>query len=185
MKIVRIFSAIIFLFIVVVLFFSSSCNDTQEEKIENTADTIGSKIERGVDDLQEGFEDLKDDVFVSNILEDNDRLINLLEDGKTKGTSITLDIDSMMNKHLMLQQQFKSYAEQHGINYRVNNRIRDLDKMDRGIDWDREWREELYDLHNDLLRKCERKRGRANDSELESLVSNTLPILRNHLNMME
>lgn len=184
MRVLRIFSGITLLLMIIIIYFSS-CTDAQEEKIGNTADTLENKIERGVDELRDDFEDLKDDVFVSNILEDNGKLLEMLEKGKVKGTHITLKIDSMMSKHTMIQEQFETYAEQHGINYRVNNKITDLDEKNSGVDWDREWREELYDLHNTLLNKCERKHGRANDPELERIVNNTLPVLREHLNMMD
>ena len=44
------------------LFFGTSCNEAQEENIESTTDTIGSRVESGLSGIKDEFDDYRDEI---------------------------------------------------------------------------------------------------------------------------
>lgn len=168
------------------LLMTTSCSETQEEQIESTADTIGNRVERTVDDLQDDFEDYKDNVFVANVIEENDEELELLKMGMQKGgADVKATAEELMKTHERLAGNFKDYAQQHTIDYRVRNNDTELEGMNAGAEWDEEWYDEVEDSQEKLVRMFERKRNKANDASLDNMVKANLPSLQEDLNMLE
>lgn len=168
------------------LLMTTSCSETQEEQIESTADTIGNRVERTVDDLQDDFEDYKDNVFVANVIEENDEELELLKMGMQKGgADVKATAEELMKTHERLAGNFKDYAQQHTIDYRVRNNDTELEGMNAGAEWDEEWYDEVEDSQEKLVRMFERKRNKANDASLDNMVKSNLPSLQEDLNMLE
>lgn len=168
------------------LLMTTSCSETQEEQIESTADTIGNRVERTVDDLQDDFEDYKDNVFVANVIEENDEELELLKMGMQKGgADVKATAEELIKTHERLAGNFKDYAQQHTIDYRVRNNDTELEGMNAGAEWDEEWYDEVEDSQEKLVRMFERKRNKANDASLDNMVKANLPSLQEDLNMLE
>lgn len=169
------------------LCIAASCNETNEEKIENTADRIGSKVESGFSNIKDEIGDYRDEAFVDNVLEENGELLYLLQLAGTKGTAgYVKDASVGMKKHHRdIQDKFLAYARQNNIEVKQHDYKDNLETKDRGQDWDNAWNRQLTNKHEKLINKFERKADNANDPELQRLASSHLPDLRQHLNTLQ
>lgn len=169
------------------LFIGTSCNETQEENIEDTVDTIGSKVESGLSDIKDEFDDYRDETFVANVLDENAEILYLLQLAGTKGTASHVKdaATNMKRDHEDLRQKFTDYARGNNIDIKDNNYRDNLEGRESGHDWDDAWTREMTNKHERLINKFERKTDNANNPDLQQLTNSTISVLREHLNTLE
>jgi putative membrane protein len=59
------------------------------------------------------------------------------------------------------------------------------DKNDdkKGAEWDKEWIDDMVEMHEKDVKKFEEAQNDVADPELKTMVSEALPVLRSHLDM--
>ncbi len=165
------------------LFIAASCNEANEDKMENTADSVGAEIESGLSDVKDDIEDYRDETFVENVLDENAEVLYLLQLAGTKGTAAYVKdaAVNMAKEHQAIQDDFAAYARQHNIDMHDNDYRDNLETKDRGAEWDEAWNRQVTNKHEKLINKFERKADNANNPDLQQIVNNHLPVLRQHL----
>ena len=71
-------------------FVATSCNETATDNTESEIDTLASKVEERVDDLQEGYQAYRDENFIDDAYEMNREVLHLLALAQQKGTNVQL-----------------------------------------------------------------------------------------------
>lgn len=173
--------------VVAAAFLIMSCNDAQEKKVSDAADTVESRLDNTVDNIEDEYSDYRDENFVENIYEENKEEMFLLELGISKGSSndVQRAAKEMLGDHEKLDAELKAYATKHGISLDEKTMNDALETRERGVEWDKDWADKLENAHSKVIRKFERKQQNANDEELMQIVNKTLPVLNKHLNMVQ
>lgn len=162
---------------------TTSCNEATEDSMENTADTVGTKIESGLSGIKDEFEDYRDETFVENVLEENAEILYLLQLAGTKGTAtyVTDAAANMTKEHREIQDKFLAYARQNNMDIEEHDYKDNLETKERGQDWDNEWNRQMQNKHEKLINKFERKADNADNPGLQQITNDHLPALRQHL----
>jgi putative membrane protein len=176
-------TAVKIVFASAMLFTAASCNESTEDRMENSADSIGTEIESGFADVKDDFEDYRDETFVDNILEENAEVLYLLQLAGTKGTAAYVKDASvnMTKHHKAIQDDFTTYAQQHNLETDIDDYSDNLATKESGAEWDEEWNRQVTNKHEKLINKFERKADNENNPDLQQIVNNHLPVLRQHL----
>ena len=70
-------------------------------------------------------------------------------------------------------------------NGKADDALASLDKNTAGADWDKAWVNKMADAHQDAIKMYEKETGDAKDAELKTLVTDALPALSSHYDMMK
>lgn len=161
------------------VFTYSACNEAQEEKMEETAANIGDNIENVAGEVKDEVQDFTDNMYVSAVIKENSEVIELLKMGEMNGgDEIKMISPDLLAVHMAIDQQFKNYAKDHSIDYKVSNDFDDLERMSSGHDWDEEWFNKMENSTDKLVRKFERKADNANDPTLKSITQSNLSAVK-------
>jgi putative membrane protein len=150
--------------------------------IKQSADSTLSNIKREIAGNP-------DSEFVVNALNTNRNEIILLEAGIKIGTTRELKEHArmMLVDHNKLNSRLQGYAtEKHYAALTKDWAGKDLSDMStkKGTAWDKAWATKMTDGHKDDVSIFEAARNNVKDSEIKSLIDNTLPTLHAHLDMM-
>lgn len=168
------------------LVFLFSCSNGDEQHVENTTDTVTNRIESKIEEVKDNFDEYRDENFVSDVYEKNKQELYLIDLAVQKGSSTKLKqvVAKMKGDHEKLDKALTEYAIKHNIKHEADVNGGDLDNMDKGIDWDSEWKSKVKDAHEELLNRFTKKQENANDKELQDLVAGTIPVIQHHLEML-
>lgn len=170
------------------LLLQVSCSESQEEKMDNMADSTVSNVEAAVDNVQEDVQDYRDEVFVSNVYKENKEELLLIDLALTKATDakIKTAAKNMQADHRKLDETLAAYAAKNNIDLTKETVVNDnLETQEAGADWDQEWERKMTNAHEKVVNKFERKQKNANSEELKQIVDNTLPVLNKHMEMVK
>lgn len=168
------------------LLLQLSCSDTAQENAENEVDTATTAVENTIDNLQEEIQDYRDEEFVERVYKDNKEELLLLNLAAIKGgSSVKEAAKKMQGDHQKLDKALADFAVKNNITLKMDELHDNLETQEAGKDWDNEWLRKVENIHQKLENKFERKEQNANNADLKAMVSATLPVLRNHLAMVE
>jgi putative membrane protein len=169
-----------------------ACKNTTSEKTEENVDTFASKVEGAVDNMGNKIDSMKmndteDDAdFVKEASADNNKELHMLAMGKTKGTNAEVKSNAKMMEadHKKLAATMKDYAAKHNITLDTTGQnSNDMDDDTKGADWDKNWASHMVNDHEDAVKKFEDEQDEIKDPELKSIVQQTIPTLKHHLEM--
>lgn len=169
------------------VFLITACNNTTSEKVEEKMDTMANNAQNAMNNMTDDKNDSADDAeFVRDIAKSNDMELHMLAQGRTMGTDAELKSNAkkMEADHKKLAQQVKEYAASKNITLDTADMDHDMDKNDKkGADWDKKWADDMVDEHEKDIKKFEDEQDDVLDPALKDMITNTLPILRSHLDM--
>ncbi|WP_276133662.1 DUF4142 domain-containing protein [Polluticoccus soli] len=122
--------------------------------------------------------------FCEDALEDNAKEIAMLEMGMDKATDpeIKEQAEHMLSDHLTIDSVLNSYVTRRKV--QIMGEIDEPDekhietKTTRA--WDEEWADELGNMQRKMITRFEKAQGYIRDEELQTIIKNTLPVLRQH-----
>lgn len=164
----------------------ASCDSATSEKVEEKVDTMASNIGAAVDSL--GNNDADDDAdFVQDVTKSNAMELHMLAQGRTMGTNAELKsaAKKMEADHKKLASEMKEYAAKKNIALDTADMDHHDDAADdkKGAEWDKEWIDDMVEDHEKDIKKFEDAENDVKDPELKAMITKTLPILREHLEM--
>lgn len=168
----------------------TACNNTTTEKMENEGDTLANKIENAVETAGDKISDIgktDDTSFVQNAVKSNQMELRMLENGVKMGTAKEVKdaAKKMIADHEKLGQQMKTYAAKKNIplDQDMDKDMNDINEQ-KGASWDKEWLNRMVDEHQKDISKFEDAQDDVNDPELKTMITEALPVLRGHLDMV-
>jgi len=168
-----------------VMFVIVACQPKQENK--DSAEMAKEANEEAFDDK----DDENDADFVVNAVASNFAEIKLaqLALNKSSDVQVTNAAKMLETDHTKVLQDLQTYATAKGITVptaetnEATEERNDLAQVDPK-DFDKKWCDKLESSHKKSIRKFESRMNKTEDVELRSLISATLPGLRNHLEMI-
>ena len=163
------------------------------ENVKDAANAAATNIKQSTDsaisNIKRTIAGNPDSVFVVNALNTNRNEIILLEAGIKMGTTKELKEHArmMLVDHNKLKNKLQDYATaKHYPALTKDWAGKDLSNMSTktGSAWDKAWASKMTDGHKDDVNVFEDARNNVKDSEIKSLIDNTLPTLHAHLDMM-
>lgn len=168
----------------------SACNSTTTEKMENEGDTLANKIENAVENAGDKIGNLgkiDDTSFVQDAVKSNQMELKMLENGEKMGTSKEVKdaAKKMIADHQKLGAKMSAYASTKNIplDQDMDKDINEINE-EKGASWDKEWLNKMVDEHQKDINKFEDAQDDVNDPELKAMITDALPILRSHLDMV-
>jgi len=186
------------------LLCATACNNSANNKTTSVADTVMTRVDTAMQDAKQAAQNAVNDVkadmngnpdsnFVVKAATANAEEIVLIKAGIDMGTSKELKMHAkmMMTDHKGLAAKVKAYSA--GKNYILpdgdNGKSADdmdkLNKNSKGADWDKAWVSMMIDKHNDAIDLFEKGQNNVMDADLKAIITNTLPTLHSHLDMMK
>ena len=131
----------------------------------------------------------KNQQFVTDVLAANAHEIVMLQSGIDKGTNKMLkdDAKKMIADHKGLAQELTDYANKNNIAIPAADNSMDMSDMDSktGKDWDKAWVDKMVEGHQKTIAKFETAQNEVTDPALKTMITNTLPTLHKHLDMVQ
>ena len=184
------FKTTISIFSLPLLLMAASCSETTEERIEERTDNAFNSVEAGMDRLEARVRRSTgnpDKDFAADAIEANSQELKALRLGEQRGgPKVKQAVASMMPDHQQLGEQMKSYVTAKNMTFNDLDTARiddDYEFNDTGADFDRKWAEEMVEDHEDVVELFEDAQDDVKDAELKTMITNTLPKLRQHLEM--
>ncbi len=181
----------------------TACNNSANDKTTNVADTVTTRVDTAMQDTKQAAQNAVNDVkgdngnpdsnFVVKATAANMEEIALIKAGMDMGTSKELKMHAkmMMTDHKGLAAKVKAYSAGKHYTLPDNDNGKSADDMDKlnknskGADWDKAWASMMVDKHNDAIDLFEKGQNNVKDADLKALITNTLPTLHSHLDMMK
>ena len=164
----------------------ASCGDNAGDKMENEADTLGAKVETGMNDMANGGTNADED-FLENAVELNTAELRALMMGqKMGGTETKKHAGHMIADHKKMGEEVKAYLAKKnmtldGVDTADNNL--DLADDETGAKWDKDFADLMVKDHEKTISRFEDAQDDVKDPELKAMIEKTLPTLRSHLTM--
>jgi putative membrane protein len=165
------------------LVFSISCSnnakDTKEQAEEINEEKFNKEGEKEADKLV--------DAYSSNLYE-----IKLSENAAMKAS--TADVKKLasmlVEAHTKMNSSVERLAQSKNVTLPTDLSDEQRRKMERlvektGIDYDKEYCDEMKSKHQDAVKDFEKMAEKCEDPEIKQWASETLPELRTHLDMVE
>ena len=152
------------------------------------------------DDSKEVAEDQnKDNLKDSDVKKDADFAVEAADGGLyevqlgtlalTKSTSPQLKqfAQMMVDDHTKANNELKTLAQQKGIalpdvmSEKCQKKYYDLDKKDKGEDFDKDYIDQMVKDHKDDIDKFEKEADKGNDGDIKAFAAGKLATLRHHL----
>ena len=161
-------------------------NDPDAKKAEDAVNNAANDVENAVEKTVDKVKVKIDETFVKNVLDNNTEELEWLRAGTKMGTDPELKAiaQKMIPDHERMAKDIKAYAAHKDFQLDQDNDGVQIDSK-TGITWDKNWAEKIKKMHRDMVDKFERTQSNTEDKELKELVTNSLPMLRDHLNMAE
>jgi len=124
---------------------------------------------------------------------DNAMELKVLQAGMDKGTSKELKAHAkmMIADHKKLGAKVKAYADKKSYsvpmddNGKADDALSSIDKNSAGKDWDKAWADKMVDAHQNAISLFEKYATTVKDPELQNMITDALPTLRSHLEMVK
>lgn len=181
---------------------SSATADSATAKLERTGEDIKTAANNAAADVKQAGDTAMsrmkntmsgnpDSAFVAKTTMKNQHEIVMLQAGVKMGTNKQLKEHAkmMLADHTKLAKKLEAYASSKHYSAIEKGNEKAADDMDdmkgkTGADWDKAWLNKMIDGHKDNISAFESARNDVKDSELKSLIDNTLPTLHHHLDMV-
>jgi putative membrane protein len=171
----------------------TACNDAQNEKAENMADSAAAKVENVIDNAKDAMNGNADSNFVVDATRDNMAEIKSIQAGLDRGTNKELKMHAkmMMADHKKMGAEVTALSAKLGYPLPANDdgkgddAVASIDKNNKGNDWDKAWVDHMVSAHEDAIRLFEKGQNNVKNDELKTMIANALPTLRSHLDMMK
>ena len=184
------------------LLATAACNNEQTAKTENMADTVAARVDTMAknvkQDAQNVANEVKDDLsgnvdsnFVVKASVANMTELKVLQAAWDNGTSKELKAHAkmMIADHKKLGTGMKAYATKKGYvipdNDKSDDVLNNINKSSKGNDWDKAWVDHMVSAHEDAISLFEKGQNNVKDAELKTMITNALPTLHAHLDMMK
>ena len=170
----------------------SSGTDTTVNQVKQAEGSVEQAADKAATAIKEEAASNPDSSFVADVALSNNEEIKMLQAGIDKGTDKELKTDArmMLKDHEGLKKKLTEYAT--GKNYPIpaddnGNSDKDLNDMSGKTvsDWDKAWVNFMYNAHEKAIGAFEGAKNKVKDPELQTLITNTLPTLNEHLGMMK
>jgi len=176
-------------FLFMALFLASCDEGRMEQKAEDLKDEVAAGADSALNRAEGALDGLsnrnKDEDFVREAVKHNQEEIIMLQEGASRGTDSRLKAAArkMLADHRKLSSEMERFASSKSISVENANGRHDThgDNAKQGADWDRNWADEMVEHHESDIRRFENAQDDVQDTELKSMISTTLPILRRHL----
>jgi len=186
------------------LLSAAACNNSGNNSTSNMADSAMAKVDTAGQKIKEGAEAVANDVknamssnvdsnFVVKFTAANMEEMRILQAGLDNGTDKELKMHAkmMMADHKKLGDKVKAWAAKAGYplpdndNGKGDNAVADLGKNNKGADWDKAWIDKMISGHEDAISLFENNQNSVKDADLKALITDALPTLHAHLDMMK
>jgi putative membrane protein len=155
-----------------------ACNNSGRDSY--TGDTTVTAVDRSMASFAE--ED-----FVADVIETSTEEIAWLREAEQKGTDAKLKSQAqlMIPDFEKINKDMKAHADRR--NFKLDNNIDTTVRLAerKGLEWDEEWADELGDKNRRLIRRYERAENRILNPDVKKMISETLPVLRSHLDSLD
>ncbi len=164
------------------------CSPAKKDGAENTNETAKEANEEIIED-----KDLEKDAdFIVEAVAANYAEIHLAQQalGRSQDAEAQKMATMLVTDHTKVLNELKAYASKNGIVLPVeetDKAKKDEQKLSEkdAEDFDKKWCSELIDAHQNTIDKFEKRVDRTEDPELKTWISNTLPSLKMHLQMLK
>lgn len=171
---------------ILMLIAVTACDSSKKQ--EDSTDMAKEQNEAVLDDRDEE----KDADFVVNAVAANYAEIKMAQLAQTKSSDPGIkEMAALLEKdHTELVNQFTGYAAQKGLSVPMQEASedqKDINKLaeEPAADFDKKWCDMLEDRHQKSINKFEKRLDKTDDTELKNLLTNALPALRVHHNMLK
>ncbi len=176
---------------------SSSTTTTDSSSTMAKVDTVGQRIKQGaenaVNDVKNAMSSNVDSDFVVKATIANMEELKIIQAGLDNGTDKDLKMHAkmMMADHKKLGGKVKAWAAK--VNYPLpdndkgkgDDAVATLGKNSKGADWDKAWTDKMIGGHEDAISLFENNQNSVKDADLKALITDALPTLHSHLDMMK
>lgn len=164
----------------------ASCGDGDNHTETNDTMTTGDQLQAAADSAQDAINGDQDKRFVQDAAEMNTKELAWVNAGIQNGTDadVKKHAKHMLPDHEKMGKDVAAYAAAKGIelpNVDVTNEVDNNEK--KGSDWDKKWADKMVDDHEKVINRFENASTSVKDPELKTMIDNTLPTLRSHLEM--
>jgi putative membrane protein len=167
------------------LFLGTACsNDSEAPGSKEHAEEVN---EENLNREGEKDADRLTDLYGLNLFE-----VKVSEEAVNKcSTADAKNVASMMvQAHTKMTADLQQLASRKGITLPgelSNDLMRDMDKLNEktGLDYDKEYLDQMKNKHEDGIDKLEKTADKAEDAEIKDMASKSLPEMRSHLDMVE
>jgi len=183
---------------------AGACNNADTEKAKDMADSAAAKMDTAVQDVKRGAENAAGEVrnalssnedsnFVVKAALTNNAELRILQAGIDNGTNKELKAHArmMLSDHKKLGGKVKSYSSGKGYilpdndKGKADDELAKLNEKKKGSEWDKEWVDHMVSAHGDAISMFENGRDKVKDNDLKTIISDALPTLHSHLDMMK
>ncbi len=183
-----------------------ACNDSSSTSTSTTdsTSTMTAKVDTAMKDIKEGAQNVAADVknavdgnpdsnFVVKATVANMEELRIIQEGLDKGTDKDMKghAKMMLADHKKLGTTVKGYSTKKSYMLPDNDggkgddAVASLNKNTKGKDWDKAWADKMVDGHKDAIDLFEKYQDKVKDADLKAMITNTLPTLHSHLDMMK
>ena len=172
-----------------------SCNNSESNKTENGTDTTTTVKEEAkslVAEVKDAVNGNQDSNFVVKAARTNMAELKVLQAGMDNGSNKELKMHAkmMITDHKKMGGKVSAYATKKGYTLpatddgKGDEAVTGLNKNTKGNDWDKAWVNHMVDAHKDVISMFESAQKDVKDEELRSMITESLPTLHSHLDMM-
>lgn len=164
----------------------ASCGDGDGNADGTDTMSTGEQMSAAADTVQDAMNGDQDKRFVQDAIELNTKELAWINAGIQNGTDadVKKHAKHMLPDHEKMGTDMTAYAAKMSIempNVDVTNEVDNNEK--KGRDWDKKWADKMVDDHEKAINRFENASGTVKDPELKTMIDNTLPTLRSHLEM--
>ncbi len=192
--------------LVAALLTAGACNNSGSSTTSTTdsSSTVSARMDTAMKDVKQGAENAANDVknaidgnpdsnFVVKATVANMEELKVLQAGWDNGTDKELKAHAkmMIADHKKLGAKVKDYSGKKSYTLPDNDGgkgdddLTALNKNTKGKDWDKAWVDKMVDGHNDAISLFEKYQDKVKDPDLKSMITDALPTLHSHLDMMK
>ena len=195
-----------YLLLIAAVSLATSCNNSGSSSTTTTDSTssVSAKVDTAMKDIKQGAENVAAEVknavdgnpdsnFVVKATVANLEELKIIQEGLDKGTDKDLKAHAkmMLPDHKKLGVKVKGYSAKKSYtlpdndNGKGDDAVASLNKNTKGKDWDKAWADKMVDGHKDAISLFEKYEDKVKDPDLKAMITNTLPTLHSHLDMMK
>ena len=176
---------------------SSTTTSTDSSSVMSKVDTAAARVKQDAEhvanDVKNAMSSNVDSNFVVKATIANMEELKILQAGLDNGTSKELKMHAkmMMADHKKLGEKVKAWAAKANYplpdndNGKGDDAVASLNKNTKGPDWDKAWTDKMISGHEDAISLFENNQNSVKDADLKALITDALPTLHSHLDMMK
>ena len=166
---------------------ATSCSNNNAHKEEDPKDQAENMNEQKFDNQGEKDADRLTEAHMANLYE-----IMAAENAATKATTgeVKKLAEMIKTAHVKMDKDLMDLAAKKNVTLPADLTDEEKRKMDKlteksGIDYDKEFTEQMKNKHEDGIKLMEKTSEKAEDADIKQFAANAIPELRSHLTMVE